>query len=186
MELRDWIALAQAVLLSAVGVFFAFRLERLRKTFSRSLKRYDLLHTARYKALEKADDRLVDVQLAEFEAWKALQNKGYATADDERLNEINSSIARLQKVVHAAALSKIKCEKFFDSGFNKKFADVIGSVQKSERYIRDVWNLRFLDNVAQVEDGAVQQMNDACEVSKAAIPEFRKRMGEVMQKDLAE
>lgn len=182
MEWRDWIALGQLVAFVAVGIYFARRLERLRQLYAKNLKRYDLLHTARFKALEEADDCLVQVQQAQFEAWMALE--GTRDPASGSVEKRRLSIAQLRSAVQAATIAKVKCEKFFDAAVNEEFAGLIGKVQTSERCIRDVWELPQYANAAQLKQEKVGKMNEACIASRDAIPAFRKRMGEIIQKDV--
>lgn len=182
MELRDWIALGQALLLAAVGIYFAIRLEKIRKLYARNLKRYDLLHTARFDALETADDRLVDVQKAEFDAYVLIQPRGPRTMN--QTEKIEEALAHYRKVLHAAVVSKVKCEKYFDEGFNKEFSELLGKLQASEMRLVDVWENRLFANAAQLEDEKYEKMNTAVGISRPAIPAFRKRMGVIIQEDI--
>lgn len=184
MEWRDWIALAQVVAMVGVGTWFALRLEKLRKLYARNLKRYDLLHTARFKAMEVADDSLVDVQLAEFNAWLQLHDRG--RDPNERRREDDRVIEDLRKAGRSVAQAKVKCEKYFDQGFNDRFAALMGKIQHSEMCLRDVRDLPSYVNAAQLEPENVRAMNAACIVTRDAIPAFRRSMSETIQKDLEE
>lgn len=182
MEWRDWIALVQLVAFIAISIYFTKRLERLRQLYAKNLKRYDLLHTARFKALEEADDCLVQVQQAQFDAWRAIEGThDPASGSDEKRSLL---IAQLRSAVQAATIAKVKCEKYFDPKINEEFAGLIGKLQTAEMCIRDVWELPQYTNAAQLKQEKVGKMNQACIASRDAIPAFRKRMGEIIQKDV--
>ncbi|HRN37926.1 MAG: hypothetical protein M9900_01135 [Flavobacteriales bacterium] len=181
MQAADWIALAQLAVIAVLGTWVAVRLERIRKLYARNLKRYDLLHTARFKALEAADDCMAEWQQAQFLAWKSLQPP--TSGPDEAKREV---IDGLRRVAHALALAKIKCEKYFDEAFNKEFAQLVGKVQDAEMRMRDVYELNGYVNAEQLRPDRMTRMNDACTVTRDAVPAFRKRMGEIIQRDLEE
>jgi hypothetical protein len=124
----------------------------------------------------------VEVQQAEFDAWRAMQ--AIPTGAVSRNSDAASQIDRLSQTVHAATLAKIKCEKFFDAGFNEEFRELIGQLQRTELYIRDVWQLPNYTHAVQLETDRRDKMNTAHRKAKDAIPAFRKRMGEIIQKDV--
>ncbi len=184
MEVRDWIALVQAVILSGAGIYFAIRLEKIRKLYARNLKRYDLLHTARFNALEKADDALVEVQKAEYDAWKQVHRGGPAT--EYQRERTQATLDQLRVALQAAAIAKVKCEKYFDEDFNREFATLLGKLQDTEMRMIDVAENNRLSNGPQLGSEKISRMNEAATISKAAIPAFRKKMGVIIQEDVGQ
>lgn len=179
MEWQDWIALGQLVAFVAVGIYFARRLERLRQLYAKNLKRYDLLHTARFTALEDVDNRLVEVQKAEFEIWKHLQfNHAFFQETGDRMVDL------LDGAVTAASLAVIKCEKYFKEDINQELRDLMEKVQRTEQCVNDYWLKQKYPNGGRTLDELRASLNEAYKVSKAAIPAFRSRMGEIIQKDV--
>ncbi|MBZ0205802.1 MAG: hypothetical protein K8H89_05720 [Flavobacteriales bacterium] len=184
MKASDWINLVQALALSGIGIFFTVRLEKIRKLYARNLKRYDLLHTARFNALEAADDCLVRVQQAQFEAWRILQGEG--SRSDYIRERTDDLVEHLHDAIVASAIAKVKCEKYFEGGFNAEFAELMSKLQHSEMCIRDVRDIRSVANAAQLRSEKDSKMNASLIISKEAIPAFRKRMGELIQQDVGE
>lgn len=173
MELNDFIPILSVLLMAGLTFWFNRRMERMKNSFQRTLKRYDLLNVERFRSLDHVDDRLVDVQQAIFENYVSL-----------RRPTPSNGIAELE-ILRAASLAlskaKVKSEKYFDASFNAQFGVLVGEVQAVLMHANDLRGGHL--NEQQLDD-RYGKLNATMMVVQEKVVEFRKLMAQRIQEDL--
>lgn len=149
------------------------RMERMKVSLQRTLKRFDLLSVERFKTLDQVDDRLVDVQQAIFENYMSLhkQPPTNGMAELETFRKASLELSR----------AKVKSEMYFDSEFNEQFGKLVGEVQTVLMHAGDLRS-GYL-NEQQYAD-VFGKLNATMMSTGDKIPEFRRLMARRIQEDL--
>ncbi len=173
MEWRDIIPVACVLLMAGLTYWTSRHLERVKNSFQRTLKRYDLLNVERFKTLDQVDDRLVDVQQAMFEHHVSLHKQTPSQGHNE-LEGFKAASLALSK-------AKVKSEKYFDQDFNEQFGKLVGEVQTVLMHAQD---LRGGSLNEQQAGEVFNQLNKKTITVREQVAEFRKLMAKRIQDDL--
>lgn len=173
MALKDIIPVLCVLLMVGLTYWTSRRMERMKNSFQRTLKRYDLLNVERFKSLDLVDDRLVDIQQAIFENYMSL-HKPTPTNGMAELETFKAASLALSK-------AKVKSEKYFDASFNDQFGKLVGEVQTVLMHASD---LRSGCLNEQQQSDTLDKLNTTMIITRDKIPEFRKLMAQRIQEDL--
>ncbi len=173
MEFKDIIPILCVLLMVGLTYWTARRMERMKNSFQRTLKRYDLLNVERFKSLDQVDDRLVDIQQAIFENYMSL-HKPTPTNGIADLEAFKAASLALSK-------AKVKSEKYFDADFNDQFGKLVGEVQTVLMHASDLRSGYQNEEQRSVTYG---KLNETMIHTRDKIPEFRKLMAQRIQEDL--
>jgi hypothetical protein len=159
--------------MAGLTYWFNRRMEAMKTSYQRTLKRYDLLNVERYKQFERFDDALVDVQLRMFDTYVSFRKPTPSEGAVE--------LAAFKKATSNLAIAKIKAEKYFDDSFNKEFEQLVGEVQNVLMHADDLTS----GNLNEAQRNETQgEMNTTMNLAKSKVLKFRLLMAERIQHDL--
>lgn len=172
MELRDAISLISVIMM----VYLAIRVQALQQRFSLFSKRFDLLHTARYRCLEEADDKIAEVQVTMFDTW---------VRTDAKSTDWLNYLPAFHAASKALRTSQVKASKYFGKDFNEAFLELGKAVHRVDQ----AFELYRLD--PPTEDPAYKSpkrvgLNETVRNVEELIPPFRQMMAHMLQHELEE